>query len=256
MRDEAISALDITLANLYSLLMAGTESSSTNHGFDYFVVVREKATGKEVERVRIEETTPGNKLDGELQTLQQLTVKVMESRYSPDCCEISQINEQKDKNIFFSMTASRGSLLVVNLGSVITGVILLFLLLLVRTIFTLGLFIVGSFMIAPYMLVDYLMWHKNGVRSVTVDSQGITLRRGEALISSRIMIEQFNEVNVYHKLNRAQVVIFTGGAPEKAAPGVTLFTGPRVRLTNDAFSDRDFDEFIRTLTELGLSVKS
>ncbi|HEX7320912.1 MAG TPA: hypothetical protein VF399_11225 [bacterium] len=226
------------------------------NGFDYFVVVREKTTGKEVERIRIDETTPGSKLDDELQILQQLTVRVMESRYRPDRYEIQQIKEQKDKNAFFSMTASRGSLLIVNLGGVIVGIILLLLLLFIRTIFTLGLFIIGSFIIALYMLVDYLMWHKNGVRMVTVDGQGIALRRGEALISSRILKEQVSQVNVYYKLNRAQIVIFTGGTPEKVAPGVTLFTGPRVRLTNDAFADRDFDEFIKTLKGLGYPVKN
>jgi len=227
-----------------------------SNGFDYFVVVREKATGKEVEKIRIEETTPGNKLDDELQTLQQLTVKVMESRYSSERYEILQIKEQKDKNASFSMAASRGSLLVVNLGGIIVGIILLFLLLLVRTIFMLGLFIFGSIVIALYMLVDYLLWQKNGVRSVTVDGQGIILRRGEALAKARILKEQVNQINVYRKLNRVQVIIFTGGAPEKVAPGVTLFTGPRVRLTNDAFSDQDFQEFLKMLIGLGYPVKN
>jgi len=43
-----------------------------------------------------------------------------------------------------------------------------------------------------YMLVDYMLWQKNVIRSVTVDAQGITLRRGKDLVSTRILKGQVN----------------------------------------------------------------
>ncbi|HEX7320908.1 MAG TPA: hypothetical protein VF399_11205 [bacterium] len=42
------------------------------------------------------------------------------------------------------------------------------------------------------MLVDYMLWQKNVIRSVTVDAQGITLRRGKDLVSTRILKGQVN----------------------------------------------------------------
>jgi hypothetical protein len=156
----------------------------------------------------------------------------------------------------FSMTASRSSLIIVNLGGIIVGGLLLLVLLLVRTIYSLALFIAGTGILAVYMAADYAVWNRRGIRRVDVDREGITLVRGNALKVERLDRGRITGIEVFRKLNRVKVVIYTGGASEKVMPGVTMFTGPRVLVTNDAFVDAEFEKFIGVLKDLGYPVKN
>jgi len=156
----------------------------------------------------------------------------------------------------FRMTASRSSLLIVNLGGVIVGALLLVVLLLVRTIFSLALFITGIGFLALYMTVDYVIWNRRGIRRIDVDQDGITLVRGNAGTLQRLERSRITSIDVFRKLNRIKVVIYTGGASEKVMPGVTLFAGPRVLVTNDAFVDQEFEKFIAAVKNLGFPIKT
>jgi hypothetical protein len=151
--------------------------------------------------------------------------------------------------VLFRMEAS-GSLaeaLIVNLGVMIIAAGLLFLLLLVRTIFTLGLFIAGIVVIALYLMIDRLVWERSGIRAVEVDPDGINFYRGRERIIVRVEAGQITGINVFRKLNRKVVNIMLGGSASRVMPGVTMFSGPRIRVTNDLFNDREFDEFIERL---------
>jgi hypothetical protein len=97
--------------------------------------------------------------------------------------------------------------------------------------------------IGAFYLIDYLFFVRRGVRAVHMDADGITVYRGKRRAPTRIAAAQISGVNVFSKGPRVIVNIMTGGAASRAA-GVTLFSGPRVRLTNDAFNDDDFIRFI------------
>ncbi len=237
-------------------------SPPTNAGASksYLILVREKATGRIVDKATIEETTPGNRLTDELPKLQGLIKKTWEEKYPAPRYEVlAQITESKPTADLpppaFQMNATRSSLIIVNLGGIIVGALLLLVLLLVRTIFSLALFIVGVGILTLYMSVDYMFWNRRGIRRINLEANGITLFRGRALIPVRLERNRVTRVDVFRKLNRVKVVIYTGGVSEKTAPGVTLFTGPRVLVTNDAFHDAEFGEFISALNELGYPVE-
>ena len=100
--------------------------------------------------------------------------------------------------------------------------------------------------LTAYVSVDYWLWLTRGVRAVEVDRQGINIYRGKAMNLTRIAAEQISGINVFKKLPRIIVNIMTGGAEERL-PGITLFSGPRVRITNDAFNDREFNEFVERI---------
>jgi len=58
------------------------------------------------------------------------------------------------------------------------------------------------------------------------------------------------KVDFFSKGSRCIVNILTGGRADKIIPRVTVFSGSRVRLTDDAFSDREFGEFIEIVRGL------
>ena len=96
---------------------------------------------------------------------------------------------------------------------------------------------------SAYMLIDYLWWIKRGIRVVEVDAGGINLYRGKRLLLTRIEGGQITGVNRFDKLGRVIVNIMLGGAVTRG-PGVTLFSGPRLRITNDNFNNREFEQFV------------
>ena len=146
----------------------------------------------------------------------------------------------------FAMDASTSGMVFVNSCGFIVGGILLFVLLLMRGLYLLPVFLVMLGILGTYMLMDSLVWKKNGIRRVEVDETGITLYRGKEKKPERLEAEQITGVNVFGKLNRRVVNILTGGSATRI-PGVTIFSGPRVRITNDAFNDSEFDTFIKII---------
>ncbi|MBS4014907.1 MAG: hypothetical protein KGZ86_00485 [Candidatus Latescibacteria bacterium] len=150
----------------------------------------------------------------------------------------------------FQMHASAQSLLTVNISGIIIGIILLLLLLTIRHLYTLGLFIVGIIVIAIYMISDYLIWQKRGIRTIELDANGITLYRGKNKTVQRIDRSQITEINFFKKIKRRIVTIMLGGQVIKPTPGITLFKGNRVRISNDSFNDNEFSIFIEKLKQL------
>lgn len=256
-----ISAILLVIAIIKQARSRLTSPPATAGGSkSYIILVREKATGRIVDKATIEETTPGNRLAAELPVLQGLMKKNLEDKYPAPRYEVLEALAEPGAaaNLpepAFSMTASRSSLLFVNLGGIIVGGLLLLVLLLVRTIYSLVLFIAGIGILAVYMAVDYAVWNRRGIRRIDLDREGIALARGNALAVERLDRGRITGIDVFRKLNRVKVVIYTGGASAKITPGVTLFTGPRIMVTNDAFNDAEFAKFISVLKDLAYPLK-
>ncbi|MCK4352060.1 hypothetical protein KAW65_01485 [candidate division WOR-3 bacterium] len=165
------------------------------------------------------------------------------------------LQEEKQEEIF-RMEASASSLLIVNIiGGIVAGGVLLFFLLAIRGLYASLIFIVMLLALALYFIIDYLRWRENGIRVIEIDESGINVYRGEQKQLSRIEASQITDINVFKKINRKVVNIILGGKVHKVLPGVTLFSGPRLRITNDAFEDKDFNTFVDRLKKLKNTIK-
>ena len=158
------------------------------------------------------------------------------------------MNSQKEKQEkIFRMEARPSSLLMMNIISgIIIGVVLLLFLLSIEKFYT-SIFIVMLLALALYFMIDYLRWRENGIRAIEVDESGINVYRGERKQLSRIEASQIADVNVSQKTSRKVVNIILGGKVHKVLPGITPFNGPRLKVTNDAFDDKDFNTFINRI---------
>jgi len=205
------------------------------------LVVTDKSSGKVVERVAIDETSAGNRLADELKAIAGLMAKQLAEKYPTDRYEIT-LEDLSNPN--FRLTASSRSLLAVNIAAVIVGGLLLAVLLVFRLFFAWPIFLFMLGMLAAYMAADYLIWQIRGIRRVIVDADGIIFFRGRQQKKTVILNRQITGVNVFEKTGRRVMNILTGGRADKLLPGVTIFSGSRIRLTDDAFNDREFGEFI------------
>jgi hypothetical protein len=206
-----------------------------------YLIVKDRSSGEIVERVTIEETTAGNRLTDELKTIADLMAKQLAEKYPADKYEIVY---EDHPALAFHMAASSRSLLTVNIAAVIIGGLLLAVFLVLRLFFAWPIFLVMLGILAAYMAVDYLVWQVRGIRWVLIDGEGMTIFRGRQNRKIRILNNQITGVNVFEKGARRVVNILTGGRAERLLPGVTVFSGSRIRLTDDAFNDREFGEFI------------
>jgi hypothetical protein len=212
-----------------------------------YLIVKDRSTGEIVERIAIEETSAGNRLADELKTIADLMAKQLAEKYPSERYDIS-LEDLPRPN--FRMTASSRSLLAVNISAVVIGGLLLAVLLIFRLFFAWPLFLIMLGILAAYMAADYLVWQSRGIRQVIVDADGITFFRGRQQKKVVILNKQITGVNVFEKTGRRVVNILTGGRAEKLMPGVTVFSGPRIRLTDDAFSDLEFGEFIENIRRI------
>jgi hypothetical protein len=218
----------------------------------HIIIVQEKSTGKIVDRAEIETTSPGIPA-AEIDKLTAITKSQFLKKYPPD--KFLVIAGQADnpdalqRSYFgkFRMEGSASNMLVTNISGAMLGAILLFFLLSVRLLFSPALFLVMFLVLAAYMVGDYLLWQGNGVRAVEIDRDSITIFRGKGLKPAVIDQGQITGINVISKLKRRIVTILTGGKEKRVFPGVTIFTGSRTRIAEDAFNDLEFSEFIERL---------
>lgn len=228
----------------------------------YLVLVSERATGKIIDRAEIEETTPGNRLVEELGILTDLVKKQMEAKYPSDKYEVlTEIPKNVEESVkqyanTFRMEASSRSLFFTNLGGIIVGAVLLFLLLLLRHLYMFILFVIGVIIIVIYMTVDYIIWQKRGIRVIEIDEKGINLYRSKEKRLTKIEAGHITDINFFSKLNRRVVTILTGGTATKIMPGVTTFPGPRIRITDDSFNDKEFTVFMEKLKQFKRNSKT
>ncbi len=226
----------------------------------YFVLVKEIETGKIIDKAEISST--GN-IGGELAHIASLTKRQLENRYPSDkyyvtfeAAESWQSLQNKLKSTssideeVFTMCGSRYNLFLINIGAMVGGTILLFLLLAVRLIYNPFIFILGVIILFLYLYIDIKRWMKKGIHTVKIDKNGFTVYRGIKNSPSRIGKEQITAINVFKKLNRKIVNILLGGYADTSLPGITFFSGPRIRITDDAFNQAEFAIFINKLKEL------
>ena len=215
-----------------------------------YLIVKNKKIGFIVEKVEIKQVSGAEDLSNDLVKISALLQKQLEGKYPVEQYEITLTSaaESAEKPLF-TMIASSRSLLTGNISGVIIGIFLLLLLLLFRSLFTLAFFIIGIIILIIYMTVDYSIWKKKGIRKIEIDDSGLNLYRGANNIIERIEANQITVIDVFTKLNRKIVNIITDGKTDKSIPGVTFFSGSRVRITNDAFDDSVYSGFIERVQQ-------
>jgi hypothetical protein len=235
----------------------------------YFVIVKEILSGKIIDKA---ELSPTGNIAGELSHLALLTRRQFENRYPSDKYfvtyeeagsweelqtkfendkkQIAQITGHSESDNVFTMIGSRSYLFLVNIGAMIAGIIIFFFLLTIRLIYNPFIFILGIFVLFIYMFIDYNRWIKKGIQIVSIDNDGLTVYRGQKLLQTRVDKKQITGINVFKKINRRIVNILLGGYADSSLPGVTLFSGPRIRITDDAFGNTEFAIFLDKLKEL------
>ncbi len=223
----------------------------------YFVVVKEISTGTIVDKAEL----PGMKaLSGSIAQLAYQLKEQFKTRYSPETYtvtfeEAENWEELLSKNISnkdstFRMIGSRTYQLVVNIAAMIGGTFLISFLLVVRLIYSPFLFIVCIFILFLYLTIDYSIWLNKGIHMIEMDISSFTVYYGKEMIPARIDKRQITGINVFKKLNRRIVNIMLGGYADNTIPGVTLFSGPRIRITDEAFNESEFGIFVKLLYDM------
>ncbi len=155
------------------------------------------------------------------------------------------------EDIIFRIEAKAKYMMYTNFGGIIFGILLLYILLSIRKSYSIILFIVGIFIIVLYMVIDYLIWQKKGIRVIEIDANGINFYKGKDRKLFRVEKSQITEINFFSKLGRRVInIILIGGKVVHITPWITLFFGPRIRFTDDAFNDNQFTNFVEKLRQL------
>lgn len=156
-----------------------------------------------------------------------------------------------DENPIFSMDADspKTSFFVNAAVTLIVGAILYFILFIRRITSSYAYFIILAIIIA-YQAMDFLIWYNKGIRRIEVREKRIVLFTGKEMKKQEVAVSDIKNVNLFRKVNRVTVNFLFEGGQAHRAPGVTLFSGKRLRITNDRFNDKEFDKFLETLNSI------
>ncbi len=223
----------------------------------YFIVVKDRKSGNIIDKNEIDNADLSGDVRSQMEILSKAVLSKIEERYPRNDFEVLQ-GEAEDypaflrangliENRVFSISASRSSLIWVNVGgfiggSVIGGVCSIFL--------GPAVFVTVVLCLAIYFTADFFIWLKRGIRKLELTDKTLDIYRGHGSYVSRIPLESIRSIDRFRKLSRQVVNIMIGGEALKPVPGITFFRGPRIRIVNDAFSDKEFDEFIKRLSEI------
>ncbi|MEO0238280.1 MAG: hypothetical protein ABIN35_08625 [candidate division WOR-3 bacterium] len=118
----------------------------------------------------------------------------------------------------------------------------------IRLLYSRQAFIVIFIIFLIYMIIDHIIWETKGIRVVFLTDKGIFLKRGKKLKEEFIPYSDITGIDKFEKINRKIVNILLGGKANKYLfSQITIFSGKRLRITNDNFNDSVFDTFLLLL---------
>jgi hypothetical protein len=154
----------------------------------------------------------------------------------------------------FVLVASPKQFFGVNLVGTLFGGLALYFVFRNRSDIKTGTFLVLWGILAAYLLADGLVWQSRGVREIAVDEQGFTIKRGRGLRVERHSFDHVSDFHVHTRYNRKSVQILLGEKLIKIPGIITLYPGPKIWITNDAYDSKEFDDFIARM-EKGLGIR-
>ncbi len=210
-----------------------------------YVRITDKSTGETIDRINIQ--TTGVKKEEEMK---RIFKEVIEKGYTDDKYDVNVVSDQKKEvktssSAFFTIEASAKNILMVNIFGIITGSILLLIMMFLRNIYMIGLLLFGISVLIIYMVSDYLIWVKKGIRKIEIDENGINFYFGKENRLVRVEKQEIKDVDIFSKLNRRILNIVLQGGNVLRLPGMTFFSGDRIRIPEDAFNEKEFTELLR-----------
>jgi hypothetical protein len=94
-----------------------------------------------------------------------------------------------------------------------------------------------------YIFGGLALWIRRGVRVVELDEAGLNIFRGIKKTPVRIDVSQISGVHVTKSIDRTTVTIMLQGATVRRLLGMNFYSGPRVRIIDDAFNPTEFADF-------------
>lgn len=159
----------------------------------------------------------------------------------------SQNNEK-----IFTMKASQKYLIITNLSGLILGSLIVFLFRKEKILFFLTFTI-----LLIYMVGDFLIWLKIGIREIWINDKEIIFLKGNKKEKITINFKEIKDIDFFDKLGRRIInIIIEDGKKIKLTPYITFFSGKRIRITDDAFNDKEFSNFVEKLKNIELRIKS
>ncbi|MDD3803484.1 MAG: hypothetical protein PHW02_03735 [bacterium] len=158
------------------------------------------------------------------------------------------VNKIPSKPFFLMKSDSEKSQILVNIGVVLFIGAIIYFLLLLRGIFAPPVFILIYLFVIVYMVIDFFVWRKTGIRMIFLNSEGMHIYSGQNEKEEFIPYLSMTDINLHKKGARKVMNILLGGNADRVVPGVTLFSGKRKRITNDAFDDKKFEHLIELLS--------
>lgn len=157
----------------------------------------------------------------------------------------------QEQRVKFRMEAVEKSLISLNLYALAAGGLLIPVLLLLRNIWSAPTFLVMFLVLFLYLAWDYMNWIKNGIRAVELEDDGFVFYRGKNMGATRVNFSEVSDINFFEKLNSRVInILLQGGKAFCPLPGITLFSGPRIRITDETFDERRFIRFMEILRDI------
>jgi hypothetical protein len=170
-------------------------------------------------------------------------------RHRKEDSRITAMNQEQ--RIDFRMEAVEKSLLSLNSYALAAGGLFILVLLLLRNMWSIPTFLVMFLILFLYLAWDCLNWNKNGIRTVELKDGAFIFYRGNDMKATRVNYEEVSDINFFGKSNRRVInILLQGGKAFYPLPGITLFSGPRIRITDEAFDEHRFTRFMEILRDL------
>jgi len=156
------------------------------------------------------------------------------------------------KQLLFSMNAENAkTIFLTNILVSLFVAAVLFFLLYARHIFSGYVYIIIFILIIFYQSADFAVWYFAGLRRIEITDETLLLYKGKKMKITAVRIEGFKKIDLFRKINRVIInIMLEDGQVHKEIPGVTLFSGKRIRVTNDRFDDKEFNMFIQKLNDI------
>ncbi len=159
----------------------------------------------------------------------------------------SQNNEK-----IFTMKASQKFLIITNLSGLILGALIVFLFRKEKILFFLAFTI-----LLIYMVGDFLIWLKIGIREIWINDREIIFLKGKNKEKILIDFKEIKEIDFFEKFGRRIInIMIEDGKTIKLTPYITFFSGKRIRITDDAFNDKEFSAFVEKLKNIHIKNES
>ncbi len=101
---------------------------------------------------------------------------------------------------------------------------------------------------------DLVLWLVRGVRTVELDSKGVTLTRAGNSSPVRVNSDEISAVFVTKSFDRTTVRILLTGSRVTSTLGIRRYSGPHVRLSVEPFDRKEFAEFAERIKNLRRTV--